>query len=219
MYRAKLLYPLMVAGLLACSSSAYSAVTTFYNFGTLLATDCPTAPNTFQANPFAGLAATDTGNGVWDFKLTINNNLFSSFGNNSFIGSMSFDFNPDPLASKPATTFIGSNLGGVTSVFSTTGTGLSGLPDIDFGTQFGLGANNRLSQNDWVEWTVSGLGIGSSLVNMYVKVQNIGGNFCSSSTCSAKYTPLISAVPEPETYAMLLTGLGLIGFSIRRRKN
>lgn len=28
----------------------------------------------------------------------------------------------------------------------------------------------------------------------------------------------VSAVPEPETYAMLLAGLGLIGFSIRRRR-
>lgn len=29
----------------------------------------------------------------------------------------------------------------------------------------------------------------------------------------------VSAVPEPETYAMLLAGLGLIGFSARRRKS
>jgi hypothetical protein len=28
----------------------------------------------------------------------------------------------------------------------------------------------------------------------------------------------IMAVPEPETYAMLITGLGLIGFSARRRR-
>ncbi|MDP3279668.1 MAG: FxDxF family PEP-CTERM protein, partial [Nitrosomonas sp.] len=28
----------------------------------------------------------------------------------------------------------------------------------------------------------------------------------------------IMAVPEPETYAMLLAGLGLIGFSARRRR-
>jgi PEP-CTERM motif len=30
---------------------------------------------------------------------------------------------------------------------------------------------------------------------------------------------VISAVPEPETYAMLLAGLGLIGFTVRRRNN
>ncbi len=28
----------------------------------------------------------------------------------------------------------------------------------------------------------------------------------------------VSAVPEPETYAMLLAGLGLVGFAVRRRK-
>ncbi|AEJ03144.1 PEP motif putative anchor domain protein [Nitrosomonas sp. Is79A3] len=32
-----------------------------------------------------------------------------------------------------------------------------------------------------------------------------------------QYSVAISAVPEPETYAMLLAGLGLIGFSTRRR--
>lgn len=32
------------------------------------------------------------------------------------------------------------------------------------------------------------------------------------------FTP-VAAVPEPETYAMLLAGLGLIGFMARRRKN
>lgn len=31
-------------------------------------------------------------------------------------------------------------------------------------------------------------------------------------------TPNISAVPEPETYAMMIVGLGLLGFAARRRK-
>jgi len=30
---------------------------------------------------------------------------------------------------------------------------------------------------------------------------------------------VVSAIPEPQTYAMLLVGLGLVGFSARRRKH
>jgi hypothetical protein len=29
----------------------------------------------------------------------------------------------------------------------------------------------------------------------------------------------VAAVPEPETYAMFLAGLGLLGFTARKRKN
>ncbi|MEK7708235.1 MAG: FxDxF family PEP-CTERM protein, partial [Pseudomonadota bacterium] len=39
-----------------------------------------------------------------------------------------------------------------------------------------------------------------------------GGQFASYAG-----TMNISPIPEPETYAMLLAGLGLIGFSARRR--
>jgi len=205
----KLFRSIAVAGLLAFSSMAQAVV---YDFGSLLTASAGyTAPNDFSGSPFAQLDATDNGGGVWGFLLTINNNLFSSFGSGAFIGSMSFDFvNPD-LAVKPTSTFVGSNVGGVTSVSTTSGTGLSGLADIDFGTAFGKGANNRLSQNDWVSWTVSGLG-SSNLGNLYIKVQGIDGGY------SAKYTP-VSPVPEPETYAMLLVGLGLIGFTARRRRD
>ena len=39
---------------------------------------------------------------------------------------------------------------------------------------------------------------------------NFGGSFNAST---------VSAVPEPETYAMLLAGLGVVGFMARRRKS
>jgi PEP-CTERM motif len=210
-FQSRIFYSLLAVGFLASGSAAHAAVTT-YDFGNLLtASSGYTAPNSFESAPFAQLAATDNGSGIWTFMLTIQNNLFSSFGDGAFIGSMSFDFTPDPAAANPPTTFLGSNVDGVTSVKSTSGTGLSGLTDIDFGTAFGQGAKNRLSQNDWVSWSVSGLGT-SSLTNMYVHVQGIDGGY------SAKYTPITSPVPEPETYTMILAGLGLIGFTARRRK-
>lgn len=210
MRRSKMLYSLLVAGLLALSSATHAAV---YEFGSLLTTDSGyTAPNNFASDPFAQLVTEDNGGGMWTFTLSINNNLFSSFGDQAFLGSMSFDFTPDP-ASNPVSAFIDSNVGGVTLVSSTSGTGLSGLTEIDFGTAFGQNARNRLSENDWVKWSVSGLSLGSSLTNMYVHLQGLGSN----GEYSAKYTP-VTPVPEPETYAMLLAGLGLIGFTARRRK-
>ncbi len=33
-----------------------------------------------------------------------------------------------------------------------------------------------------------------------------------------EYSPITTAVPEPETYAMMLAGLGLLGYAARRRK-
>jgi len=42
--------------------------------------------------------------------------------------------------------------------------------------------------------------------------------YLGSTASIGQYSVAISAVPEPETYAMLLAGLGLVGFSARRRK-
>ena len=30
--------------------------------------------------------------------------------------------------------------------------------------------------------------------------------------------PVVSAIPEPETYALMLAGLGMLGFALRREK-
>lgn len=215
----KIIRSFLLAGFLVFCGQAYAAVTTIYNFGSLLTAEY-SAPDSFASNPFADLEATNNGDGSWTFLLSIHNNFSSSFGNNAFLGSMTFDFTPDPapLGKDLPDVFIDSNVGGVDDVDNINGTGESGFPDIDFGTKFGQG-QDKLSQDDWVKWSVSGLPQGSSLTNMFVHVQGISGGNCTSGDCSAKYTPVVTAVPEPETYAMLLAGLGLVAFSARRRLN
>ena len=46
-------------------------------------------------------------------------------------------------------------------------------------------------------------------------VANLAGN---TGAIGARDFVLFTAVPEPETYAMMLTGLGLLGFAARRRR-
>ncbi|MBI5659749.1 MAG: FxDxF family PEP-CTERM protein [Nitrosomonadales bacterium] len=49
-------------------------------------------------------------------------------------------------------------------------------------------------------------------------VNNVWDGFWLAGTVGGQAAP-ITAVPEPETYAMLLAGLGLLGFTVRRRKD
>ena len=66
--------------------------------------------------------------------------------------------------------------------------------------------------------TVSGGGkiTGEAVVGNFGTGVTIASGNGFAATNVASY---VSAVPEPETYAMLLAGLGLVGFAARRRKN
>lgn len=54
----------------------------------------------------------------------------------------------------------------------------------------------------------------TSLVQFAVKHGGVGGNFLFVDDVS-----LVSIVPEPESWAMLIAGFGLIGAAARRRRN
>ena len=63
----------------------------------------------------------------------------------------------------------------------------------------------------------SGVINGSVVVSNWNSAVQINANHYFAATDVAGLT-LAAAVPEPETYAMLLAGLGLVGFTARRRQ-
>jgi hypothetical protein len=79
--------------------------------------------------------------------------------------------------------------------------GTSALPGSPYGTFFG----------DNTTHSIAGLVAGSYHI--------IVSGFVSGTDTQGSYgVALVSAVPEPETYAMMLLGVGVLGFVARRRK-
>jgi hypothetical protein len=62
-------------------------------------------------------------------------------------------------------------------------------------------------------WTLSGDNLQAG--DYYVLV---GGNLVSDTSASFGGAVMLAPVPEPETYGMMLAGLGVLGFLARRRK-
>ena len=183
----------MTAGFIIFGSSAQA---TTYQFGQLLAGSGPVSPH------FADLEITDDGSGNWTLTLSALD-LDTIFGTNSFVGSLAVD------GVKP-TSILTDAGGGVTNVSIQNGGGPTGI--FDFRYDLINPKNDKLIGFESVTWHVGGLGSSALPGNgdLALHVQGIG-----ASGDSAWY---ISPVPEPDTYAMLLVGLGLVGFSLQKQR-
>lgn len=127
--------------------------------------------------------------------------------------------------------------------------GLSAYDGTGFGISNGNGPGSVISQSghgssnhsfiipnkSYYDPSISNAFTGSNPFNLNwatgaqnLTVTNIAkGTFNFSHTASVTYnylaasapTPPVAAIPEPETYAMMLAGLGALGFMARRRKS
>jgi len=142
-------------------------------------------------------------------------------------------WNPDTNAKNQATNWVGTTLltttGAAVESYNSTG----GYTTIEFDNLgLSLNANTKyiayltssdptvtgiqLSRTQTAQ-DASGFGIG----NAYLSTTPGTGwqlPFGGSGYLSLQYTAITAAVPEPESYAMLLAGLGLIGAAVKRKK-
>ena len=143
-------------------------------------------------------------------------------------------WNPDTNAQNQATNSVGSALLTTTGTAVETYNSTGGFTTIAFDNlSLSLNSNTKyiayltssdptlthlqLSRTQTAADT-SGFGIG----NAYLSTTPGTGwqlPFNGNGFLSLQYTAVTAAVPEPESYAMMLAGLGLIGFLARRKKS
>jgi hypothetical protein len=188
----KLIRNMIGSAVLATSFSANATVDTY---GELLS-------GTFQpATTFASMSYTYIGN-VYSFTLNAFD-LDAIFTNGSFIGAIAVDAAEMPTIS---------NVVGDTVVSVANGGGPTGIFDFRFdltGPQ-----QNRLTANESVSWDATFTqAVNLSADSFALHVQGLSTEQGGSAWYSA--TP----VPEPEVYAMMLVGLGMLGFTAKRKSN
>ncbi len=116
-------------------------------------------------------------------------------------------------------TFIGTGL----NIGTATPTGFgTGLADVDTSSSGGGIATPYFNTNSVAALFGGGnadfeLGSSFSALSPLYSAECPGGAACLRG--SANFSSTVAAVPEPGTYAMMLAGLGLVGFVVRRRSN
>ena len=198
---------LIAALCLTCAATAGQAATTNYTVGSLLSGSYTPSAS------FATLSASTTDSLTYTFTL-VADDLTALFGTKkAFVGSMVVDTTPD-VGKKRVDVPLPSNAtalgGGVAGVYVANGKGPTG--DFNFRYDFGNG-NDKLVAGETISWT-STFARAVSLDHLALHVQGL----TAAEGSSAWYTlAAVTPVPEPDNYAMLLAGLGLMSLVARRR--
>lgn len=197
---------------IAVSLPAYAATHTF-NFGSLLSGNGPNSLNS------ASLTFDDV---LHEFSLSFSD---PSLGNTAYLDLVAVDYT---LGRRNSAINVSNVEGGVDRVRFNRGNGPTNTYDFVF--KIGNG-ENRLTNGESVDWISSNfdftkLGASDSPFAVHINGVTVPKlNFRSSSDenefedenrLSGWYT--LSPVPEPETYAMMLAGLGVMGAVARRKK-
>ena len=157
----------------------------------------------------AVMAQTVIGNSPQELELVDNAGFFGDvFGANNKGATFADQF------TFSVTGTIGHNLDAIISSISRTadvGLNITGLDLFQGDTLVTSGSMVSTGQMD--VWTISSSNLMAG--DYYLRVS---GNMVSDTAASFGGAIMLAPVPEPETYGMMLGGLGILGFLARRRK-
>jgi len=217
------LAPIAAAVMMLGIASPAAASTESYSFGDLLSGQ--TGPD--NSSIWGNLSVTTDPSKTYTFLLSLNSNFSTLFGSGAYVSDAIFN---TPSSVDPTSATIDSGSWGVAGVALDKSAPNVGGTTFDFGDCFGTitpggtcsfpnTSSGRLIAGESVKWdTTFSVTQGDPLL---FSVPPVGLHVRSISTGSSDsaWYGVTSPVPEPETYAMLLAGLGLVGFSARRRMN
>jgi hypothetical protein len=172
------------------------------SFGGTMVGSATTMISNSSYNGTARTAVYDTGTGL-DFYYQFTNNLSSKNGIERFTG---YDF-----SSMGATTLNVFQTGAAFGMFTT------GTESSDYADRTPLGVIGF----NFVPNAHSKINPGTTSFTQIIRTnarQYTAGNFGLLDGIGSNAAGFATAVPEPESYAMLLAGLGMVGTIIRRRK-
>lgn len=178
---------------------AIPAMATTENYGTSLTGGYQPSAS------FASLSVTGSGS-VYNFTLSALD-LNSIFAPGAFISGIAVNISPNSNLVPSISAISGDSPVSVTKANGPTG---------QFDFRFDLTGKNqaRLTANESVSWTATFANPVTFEGNQFaLHVQGEGGGGWYVKTPAEVTT----AVPEPKTYSMMLVGLGLIGFMVRRK--
>jgi len=203
-----------------------TAATWEYDFGTLVVGK--NAPSIADTVTFANLSVSTTDYKDFIYTLTVRD-LTSVFGSkDAYVNSLSVD-----TFTKVDPKQVSNVIGDVSKVALSTDNQKIGAVRYDFTNTIGT-SHNELTSKEQVTWTTTYKNalspnniFGSSPFVLgvngiaYETIKKDDGHYetITRTNGSGEYLGrIVSSVPEPESYAMLISGLALLGFIARRRQ-
>jgi hypothetical protein len=172
----------------------------------------------FSMENLAAHVGPDMVSNAWD------KHLFLNYAGGPSLGSLSFSAIADTAANRTlygASQLLSGAIASASNGFTNGSNAEQGQYDIDI-----VFSGNALNPNEKSVYNITGTGLTASMFNTLSS--GTGNTFYAGieilqTTSSPGFDARIgaqpvAAIPEPETYAMLLAGLGLLGLAARRRK-